>query len=107
METREEAKGKVQQFCADVGTPRVLVTDGASEFVSKDIRSWYRTKGIRTELSAAFTPEENGKIERTWGTVVGMARCMIHDAGSSTEYWTSALIYAFQLKNMCLQSAIN
>ena len=107
MKSREEAKGKVQQFCADVGKHRVIVTDGATDFVSKDIRSWYRTKRIRTELSAPHTPEEIGKVERTWGPVVGMARCMIHDAGLSMEYWTYALIYAFQLKNMCLHSAIN
>ena len=107
MKSREETLEKVQQFCADVGKPRVLVTDGASEFISKEIKSWYRTKGIRTELSAPYTPEENGKIERTWGTVVGMARCIIHDAGLSKEYWIYALNYAFHLKNMCLHSAIN
>ena len=87
--------------------PREIVTDGSSEFVSKEIKSWYRTNGIRTELSAPYTPEENGKTERSWLTVVGMARCKIHDAGLSKEYWTYALNYAFHLKNLCLYSAIS
>ena len=65
MKSKEEALEKVQEFFADVGKPRILVTDSASEFVSKEIKSWYRTKGVRTELSAPYTPEENGKIERT------------------------------------------
>ena len=88
MKSREEALEKTQQFFGDVGKPRVLVTDSASEFVSKEIKSWSRTKGRRTELSAPYTPEEKRKIEMTWGTVVGMAGCMIHDAGFSKENWT-------------------
>ena len=100
MKGREEALETVQQFCADVVKPRVLVTDDASEFVNKEIKSCYRTTGIRMEHSVPYTPEENGKKERTWGTVVGMARCMTHDAVLSKEYWNYALNYAFHKPHM-------
>jgi transposase InsO family protein len=83
------------------------VSDGVPEYVGQNFKFWCRKSGIRTKVSAPYTPEENGKIERKWGTVVGMARCMIHDAGLSKEYWTYVLNHAFYVKNMCLHSAIN
>ena len=53
-----------------------------------------------------YTPQENGKIERLWGTITPMARCMIFDANLSKTYWPYALNMAANLKNMCFHSAI-
>ena len=61
MKSRDEVAAKFVQYCADIGKPRVLVTDCAKEFVGGD-KTFCRNKGIRQETSAPYTPEENRKI---------------------------------------------
>ena len=58
------------------------------------------------ETSAPYTPQENGKIERLWGTITPMARCMIFDANLLKTYWHYAVNMAANLKKMCFHSAI-
>ena len=85
MKSRDEVAAKFEQYCADIGKPRVLVTDCAKKFVGGDMKTFCRNKGIRQETSAPYTPEENGKFETVWGTICGMARCMIHRANMDKE----------------------
>ena len=99
MKTKDEAVSKLQQYIIDVGTPRTLVSDGALEFKSKQFNDVCRTSGIKQQYSAPYTPEENGKIERAWGTVTGMARCMMATAGVPKQLWPYALSTAVYLKN--------
>jgi transposase InsO family protein len=106
MKTRDECFSKLQQFVADVGKPRTLATDGAKEYTSDQFNTFCREQGIRHELSAPYTPEENGKAERIWGTVVGMSRCMMDTAGTPKNFWSYALKAAFYLKNRCLHAAL-
>ena len=106
MRSRDEVLEKFQQFCSDIGNPRMVVSDGAKEFTSSEFRSFCRKRGIRHETSAPYTPEENGKIEGVWGTVVGMTRCMLDNARLGKQNWPYALNYAFYVKNFCLHSAI-
>lgn len=105
MRTKDECLLKLQSYVADVGTPRTLVTDGAKEYTSGALEQFCRDRGIRHELSAPYVPEDNGKIERVWGTVVGMARCMVERAGAPQSFWSHALLTAFQLKNFCIHSS--
>ena len=63
MKSREEALENFQQFCAEIGKPRVFLSDGAPEFVGQDFKFWCRKNGIRTEVSDTCTPEEKGKID--------------------------------------------
>ena len=72
MKSRDETVEKFQQFCAVVGQPLTLVSDGAK--LSNDIKKFARLKGISLENSAAHTPQENGKIEKLWDVTVGTAR---------------------------------
>ena len=65
MKTRDEVLDKLKQFCADVGKPGTLVSDGGGEYISNEFKRYYRNQGIRFENSAPYTPQ-NGKIERIW-----------------------------------------
>ena len=80
MKTRDEATKKLDRFIADIGVPQTLVLDGAGEYIGQDFRRVCRKQKIRLETLAPYTPQENGKIERVWGTITPMARCMIFDA---------------------------
>ena len=60
-----------------MGEPGTLVCDGADHFSSNEIKQLFIKQGVKLELSAPYTPEENGKVERNWGTITPMSRCLI------------------------------
>ena len=95
-----------QKFCADLGAPQTLVSDCAKEFSSSQFSRFCREEKVRFENSAPFTPEENGKVERKWGTIAGITRCLLNNAGLGEENWTYAMNYAFYIRNYCFHSAI-
>ena len=106
MKSRNETLEKFQKFCADVGQALTLVSDGAKEYISSDFKKFSRLKGIRLENSAAYTPQENGKIEKFWDVTVGTARCLGDQVSLEKQYWTYSLNMLFYLKNFCYHSAI-
>ena len=105
MKSKDEVLSCSQRFISDIGKPKTLVADCAKEFVSDHFNAMCYANQIRHETSAPYTPEENGKIERIWGTVVGMARCMLETASMGKEFWTYALNHAFNVKNVCLNAS--
>ena len=107
MRTRDEVLEKLKLFIADVGSPGTLVSDGAQEYKSRGFNEVCRKNGIRQEYSATYTPQENGKIERVWGTVTGMARCMLETECLLKQLWPYALATSFYVKNRCFHSAHN
>ena len=105
MQSKDETLAKFQHFVADVGKPATIVTDGALEYNSRAFNKYYREQAIRHEFSTPYMPEDNGKIERVWGTVVGMTKCMIDQTKIPPMFWTFALRAAFHLKSWSLHSA--
>ena len=55
-------------------------------------------QGIRLELSAPYTPEENGKVKLNWRTITPMARCVIKQSGLDKTYWPYAINMSSDIK---------
>ena len=104
MKSTDEVTTKLQRFIIDVGRPDNLVSDGALEFKSKQFSDLCTSNGIKQEFFAPYTPEENGKIERAWGTVTGMTRCMMATAVVPKQFWPFALSTAIYLKNRSIHA---
>ena len=68
-----------------------MLCDGAGEITSNEIRQLCIKQGVRLELSSPYTPEENGEVERNWGTIAPMARCLIEQSGLDKTYWPYAI----------------
>ncbi|UYV62737.1 hypothetical protein LAZ67_2001760 [Cordylochernes scorpioides] len=57
--------------------------------------------GIVHELTAPYTPEQNGISERDNRTIVESARCLLHGRKMSLELWAEAVNTAVYLLNRC------
>ena len=106
LKTRDDAIEKVRQFFADIGKPGTLVCDGADEFNSNEIKQLCIKQGVRLELSAPYTPEESGKVERNWGTITQKARCLIEQSRLDNIYWPYAINMSSNIKNFFYHSGI-
>lgn len=79
---------------------KVLRTDRGGEFISKEFASFCDEEGIKRELTAPYTPEQNGVAERKNRTVVEMARSMLKSKGLPDNFWAEGVAAAVYLLNI-------
>lgn len=70
---------------------KVLRSDNGGEFIDHRVKSLLRVKSIDHELTAPYTPEQNGKIERENRTVTELARTMLQESKLPTYLWPEAM----------------
>ena len=58
-----------------------------------------KEKGIVFETAAPYTPQQNGKAERSNRTIMECARTMLHASELSRNFWTEAVNTAVYLLN--------
>ncbi|XP_064462523.1 uncharacterized protein LOC135373217 [Ornithodoros turicata] len=59
--------GELRKVFATFGTPRVVVSDSAPNFVSAEMAQFYHRNGVKHRTSAPFHPATNGQAERMVG----------------------------------------
>ena len=55
--------GVVQRFVADMGVPRAFRTDNGTEYTNSAFVEYCNSLQIRRELTAPYTPQQNGPVE--------------------------------------------
>lgn len=58
------------------------------------------------QLTADYTPEQNGVAERYNQTVVEMARCMLLQSKLPPSFWAEAVMTACYIRNRCPTRAL-
>lgn len=67
-------------------TIKALRTDRGGEFISNEFNEFCADHGIRRELTAPYTPQQNGVAECKNRTVVEMARSMLKAKGLPNKF---------------------
>ncbi|WVZ57966.1 LOW QUALITY PROTEIN: hypothetical protein U9M48_008290 [Paspalum notatum var. saurae] len=78
---------------------RLLRTDRGGEFTSMEFGQYCAEVGVGRHLSAPYSPQQNGVVERKNQTVVGMARCMLKAKGMPAAFWGEAVTTAVYILN--------
>lgn len=78
---------------------RVLHTDNGGEYTSKDFKDYLDSQGISHELTAPYTPEQNGRAEREIRTILESARSMLYARNVPLNLWAEAVSCAVYLLN--------
>ena len=55
--------GVAKRFVADMGVPRAFTTDNGAEYINSTFVDYCNGLGIRRELMAPYTPQQNGPVE--------------------------------------------
>jgi hypothetical protein len=78
---------------------RAFHCDNAKEYISKEIWDYFSSCGIRLELTAPYSPQQNGVAEHLNCTLIGHARAMLAARNLPLFLWPEAVAYATYLKN--------
>ena len=86
---------------------KCIRSDNGTEYVNGDFDRYLKECGIQRQLSAPFSPQQNGVAERVNRTLLNSARSMLHYAGLPEKFWAEAVLNATYVKNRVSTKAVN
>ena len=91
---------RVQNLHSSAGHVITYVrTDNGGEFTSNDMLAFMKEKGMTPELTATYTPQQNGVAERGNRTILDLIRTLKQDAGVPESFWSEAAKTAVYARN--------
>lgn len=79
---------------------KILHTDRGGEFISHEFRDYCDRLGIKRQLSAPYSPQQNGAVERKNRTLLEMARSLMKCGGLTNKFWAETVATTVQLINI-------
>jgi transposase InsO family protein len=76
-----------------------LRSDRGGEYTSTEFNDFCSSQGIKRQLTAAYTPQQNGVSERKNRTLLNMVRSMIAARGVPKKFWPEAILWATYVMN--------
>ncbi|CAL8086915.1 unnamed protein product [Prunus armeniaca] len=76
-----------------------LRTDHGGEFNSNDFAKFCEENGIQRQLTASYTPQQNGVSERKNRTILNMVRSMMARIALPKNFWPEATNWSVHLLN--------
>lgn len=104
MESKDQTSACIKDYIEMAKTQfsrklKIIRSDRGGEFVNKHLQNYLRSKGIRMQLTAAYSPQQNGVAERKNRYFMEMSRCVVIDANLEKKYWGEAVNMANFLQN--------
>ena len=86
---------------------KAICADNGHEYVNNDLQSWCLDHGIEIQMTAPYTPEQNGVAERWNRTVIELACMMIFACKDvPKESWPEAMHCVTYIRNCAYTKAI-
>lgn len=83
-----------------------LRTDRGGEYISHEFSDYCKDQGIRRQLTTAYTPQQNGVVERKNRTIMNMVRSMMASRKVPKNFWAEAVNWTFSVLNRCPITAV-
>ncbi|GAU44031.1 hypothetical protein TSUD_349630 [Trifolium subterraneum] len=78
---------------------QILRSDNGKEYLSNQFQQFCDEAGIEHQLTAPYTPQQNGVSERKNRSIMGMVRCMLHQQELPKKLWAEAASTAVFIQN--------
>lgn len=104
LKRKSDTVQATEKFLADVspyGKVKCIRSDGGTEYTCNDFQTLMRKNQIRHEMSAPYSPHQNGTAERGWRTLFEMGRCMLVESKLPKQLWHYAVQTAAIVRNRC------
>ena len=85
---------------------KALRTDRGGEFTSREFSNYCISNGIKRDLTAPYSPQQNGVAERKNKTVMSMVRAMLKAKDLPRELWGEAMSTAVYILNRSLTKSL-
>ena len=101
LKTKDGATQAVKNYVTNLQTqgkkPKALRFDRGGEFVNDDLLKWLTEQGIEIQMTAGYSPSQNGAAERLNRTLIELARAMLLARDVPLFLWEYAIRHAAYL----------
>nr|GEW02574.1 ribonuclease H-like domain, reverse transcriptase, RNA-dependent DNA polymerase [Tanacetum cinerariifolium] len=80
-------------------TLKMLRTDRGGEFTSSEFTQYCKENDIARQLTAPYSPQQNGVVERRNRTIMSTTRCMMKAKNLPQNFWAEAVRHAVYILN--------
>jgi len=87
-------------------SPQAIQMDRGTEFINKSLRDWSNTKGIQLQLTAPYSPSQNGVAKQMNRTLVELSCTMLAASKLPEFLWELAVTHAAYLQNMLYTTSL-
>ena len=99
MKHKSEADQKVEQYEQFIRTQhdkpcKAFRFDGGGEYISSRMKKLLADKGIKVEMTAPYSPSQNGVSERINRTIIEKTRALLIGKSIPFFLWPEAVTYA-------------
>jgi transposase InsO family protein len=96
LQDKSETQGTLKRFLRRAQNEfelkvKKIRSDNGSEFKNLQVEEFLEEEGIEHELSAPYTPQQNGVVERKNRTLIDMARTMLGEFKTPERFWSEAM----------------
>ena len=74
-------------------------SDNGGEYIGENFKKYLKQRGILTEPTVPYTPQQNGKAERMNRTILDNVRAMLYHANLPLYLWAEAVSTVVYLRN--------
>ena len=104
LKSKDQVYENFKKFLSEAQTEtshklKRLRTDRGGEFTSKALTAYCEDKGILRQLTAPYTPQQNGVVERKNRSVMSMTRSMLKAMNVPQNLWAEATRQAIYIQN--------
>jgi transposase InsO family protein len=78
---------------------QVIRSDNGTEYTCEQFNKFCEDAGIEHQLTAPYSPQQDGTAERKNRTIMEMARCLLHEKELPKKFWAEAANTAVFLLN--------
>ena len=106
LRAKSESHTALKKFLSDVapiGQVLEIHADNGGEYIGQKFQDVLMEKNIKFTTTAPHSAYQNGKAERSWRSLLEMARCLILDAQLPKYLWSYAVRHSSYLRNRSYQ----
>ncbi|XP_060179691.1 uncharacterized protein LOC132609635 [Lycium barbarum] len=86
---------------------KILRTDRGGKYLSQEFIFFCESHGIRLQLTAAYTPQENGVCERKNRTIMNVVRSLLQKSHVPKVFWPEVVCWSVYVLNRSPSRAIH
>lgn len=80
---------------------QVIGSNNGTEYFSGKFNKFYEVLGIEHQLTAPYTPQQNGVVERENRTIMEMKNYLIHDKGLPKKFQVEVVTLQYFYSTGC------
>ena len=112
LSSKDQASAAIKNFQASVEVEtgqklKTLRNDRGGEFTSVEFGRYCVERGVERQLTAPYSPQQNGVVERRNQSIIDMARCLLKTKALPGYFWGEAVATAVHILNRAPTCALD